>query len=306
MHDMKKTLIETLKTEMEKNEKIVVVDADLNANGTFDMKAHFPERHFNVGISEADAVGVSAGLSAYGFIPICGSFATFASRRVCDQVALSCCYARQNVKIIGSDPGVMAEYNGGTHMALEDVGVLRSIPELVILEPIDAVQLQQAVVSMLNYNGTVYLRLNRKSAEDVFEPGYKFDLFHADLIREGTDISLIVSGIMVAEAVKAAEALEEKGVHADVLAVHTLKPIDTEAIIKTASKTGRVLTCENHNVIGGLRSAVAETLCGTVNVKMDYIGVRDHFGEVGSKRALMEKFHMTAEDIVKKAETLMR
>lgn len=296
---MRQVLCNGLDELMAKDERIVVIDSDLaRANGTLPLRDKYPERAFDIGIAEQNMAAFGAGMAAYGFIPFVGSFTAFATRRICDQIAISITYAKRNVKIIGSDPGISAELNGGTHMSMEDMGVLRSIPNMVIFEPVDGVQLAKALPKIVDYDGPVYIRLFRKPAPIVFKDDYEFDLFKADIIKEGKDVSIFSTGIMVNESVKAAEVLKNQGVDAEVINIHTIKPIDREAVIQSARKTGAVVTCENHNVIGGLKSAVAEVLIEECPVPLKAIGVQDHFGEVATMDYLKKKYHMTVEDIV--------
>ena len=298
--EIRQVLCAELERMMEENEKIVVIDADLSKpNGTFPLRKKFPDRAFDVGIAEQNMAGVAAGMSSYGFIPFITSFTPFASRRICDQIAISIAYAKQNVKIIGSDPGISAEFNGGTHMSMEDIGVLRSIPDLVIYEVVDPNQFRQALPQIVAHEGPVYIRTFRKTIDDVFtDPDYKFDLFHADTLQEGTDVSIFCSGIMVQETVKANEILKAEGISADIISIHTVKPIDREAVITSAKKTGAVVTAENHNIIGGLRSAVSEVLCEECPTPLRAVGVKDRFGQVGKMPFLKEEYQMRAEDIV--------
>lgn len=305
--EMRKIFGDSLVENMEKDERICVLDADLaKANGTIDIRKKFPDRAFDVGIAEQNLAAVAAGLSSYGMIPFIGSFTPFASRRMCDQIAISIAYAKQNVKIVGSDPGIAAELNGGTHMSFEDMAVLRSLPGIVIFEPVDAMQLSKAMPQIINYYGPVYIRLFRKVAPAIFKEDYKFDLFKADTLKEGRSVTLFATGIEVLEALKASEILAEEGISAEVINIHTIKPIDKEAIIKSARKTGAVVTCENHNVMGGLKAAVAEVLIEECPVPLKAIGVQDHFGEVGTMDYLMKKYKMTAEDIVKAAKEVIK
>jgi transketolase len=287
---------------MHSDERIVVVDADLSrSNGTFPLRAQFPERTFNVGVAEANMVCIAAGMASYGMVPFVTTFACFASRRVCDQIAISVAYARRNVKITGTDPGIAAEMNGGTHMSMEDIGVLRSISGLVIFEPADAVQLAQSLPRIVAYEGPVYIRLFRKVTPAVFADDYKFDLFRADVLREGADVSLFATGIMLKPALEAAEKLAATGISAEVVNVHTIKPIDAETIIASVSRTGAAVTCENHNIIGGLRSAVAEVLAESCPAPLKAVGIRDQFGVVGKLPYLLKRFRLTADDIVEQA-----
>lgn len=300
--EMKTVFASELEKLMASDDRVVLVDADLaRANGTLGIRKRFPDRAFDVGVEEQNMASVAAGLASYGFIPFITSFAAFAARRMCDQVAISIAYAKSNVKIVGTDPGITAELNGGTHMTMEDIGIMRSIPGMVIFEPVDAVQLAKAMPEILKFDGPVYIRLFRKAAPAVFADDYKFALFKADVLREGTDITLFATGIMVAPTLEAADKLREKRIAAEVINVHTLKPIDADTIIHSVRKTGAAVTCENHNIIGGLRSAVAEVLTDHCPVPLKAVGVQDHFGEVGKSAYLIKKFKMTADDIVGRA-----
>lgn len=301
--EMRQVFVKTLDEMMEKDDRICVLDADLaKANGTLSLRKKYPERAFDVGIAEQNMAAVAAGLASYGFIPFIGSFTPFATRRICDQVAISIAYAKRNVKIVGSDPGLSAELNGGTHMSMEDIGVLRSIPNMVIFEPVDAVQFKKSLPKIIEYDGPVYIRMFRKVVPQVFTDNYEFDLFKADVVKEGKDVSVFASGIMVAESLKAIEILKNEGIDAELINIHTIKPIDREAVLKSVKKTGAVVTCENHNLIGGLRSAVAEVLSDELPTIIKSVGVKDVFGQVGKMPFLMKEYEMTAEDIVKKCK----
>jgi transketolase len=300
--EMRAVFASVLEELMAADDRVLLVDADLGrANGTLGIKKKFPDRAFNVGVAEQNMASVAAGLASYGYIPFINSFTPFASRRICDQVAISIAYAERNVKIVGTDPGIMAELNGCTHMSMEDVGVLRSIPRMVIFEPVDALQLARALPEIVAFDGPVYIRLFRKATPVVFSEDYRFSLFTADLLREGTDITLFATGIMVTAALGAAEKLLGQGISAEVINTHTLKPLDAETVIRSVRKTGAAVTCENHNIIGGLRSAVAEVITDECPVPLKGIGVRDHFGQVSRSPYLLKKFKMTADDIVEMA-----
>lgn len=293
---------EVLGTELEKymseNEQIVVLNADLTKpNGLAKLADKYPKRVINVGIAEQNMACVAAGMSSYGFTPFICTFTPFATRKICDQLAISVCYAKQGVKIIGTDPGISAEYNGGTHMSFEDIGVLRSIPDMVIFEPVDNSQLKNMLPQIINFRGPVYIRMFRKGVEDVFKPDEKFNLFKSKKIKEGKDVSIFCSGIMVQETLKANKLLEEMGIDAEIINIHTIKPIDEESIIESAYKTGAVVTAENHNIIGGLRSAVTEVLSENSPVPVRSIGIKDTFGQVGKMPYLKETYNMTANDI---------
>lgn len=306
--EMRAVLAGLLKEEMRRDETVMVLDADLaRANGTLGLQQEFPERALDVGIAEANMACIAAGLSSHGFKPFIFSFCPFVTRRICDQAAISIAYAKRNVKIVGTDPGISAELNGGTHMSVEDVGVMRSIPGMVIFEPVDGDQLAKAMPEIFAYEGPVYIRLFRKApAQSYFtDPEYRFQLMKADVMRAGTDVTLFATGIEAGEAMKAAALLEKEGTSAEVINVHTLKPVDTETAIASVRKTGCAVSCENHNVVGGLGSALAEAFAREYPVPMEYIGIQDHFGEVGRMPFLMEKFRMRAEDIAAAAKKVI-
>ncbi len=304
--EMRQVLAQELDKLMSENKNIVLIDADLSKpNGVASLSKKYPERAFEVGIAEQNMASVAAGMSSYDFIPFITTFTPFATRRICDQIAISMAYAKQNVKIIGSDPGISAEFNGGTHMSVEDIGVIRSIPEIVIFEPVDNIQLKKILPQIVNYYGVVYIRMFRKEIPDVFSDSDEFDLFKASKIQDGKDISIFCSGIMVQETMAANEILKKEGILAEIINIHTLKPIDRNAIIESARKTGAVLTAENHNVIGGLKSAVCEVLMEEYPVPLRSIGINDVFGQVGKMPYLKEVYNMRAEDIVEKAKELI-
>ena len=300
--EMRVALISEIEKIMEKDDRIVFVDADLGkAGSTMKLREKFPERALDVGVAEQNMASVAAGLSSYGFIPFISSFTSFASRRIADQIAISISYAGSNVKIIGLDPGISAELNGGTHMSFEDVGIIRSIPGTVIFEPVDVIQLVKALPQIVDYKGMIYIRLFRKTTPKVFNDNYKFNLFKADVLKEGNDVSIFATGITVSESIKAVEILKKKGIDAELINVHTLKPIDKETIVSSIKKTKAVVTCENHNIIGGLRSAVAEVMTEEyLCAPFKYIGVHDCFGEVGIYDYLIKKYKLSADDIVEK------
>ena len=298
---MKEVFVDFLREEMIRDEKRVLIDADLaKCIGSVKIHKEFPGRAFDIGIAEANMVGIAAGLSAYGFKPVITTFAPFATRRVADQVMISLAYSKQNCIIVGTDPGICAELNGGTHMPLEDIGMLRSIPDITIYEPTDIIELQAILPQIMKMKGVIYIRLNRKTPPLCYEgkENTAFDLNKADVIREGKDVSIIASGIMVETALIAADELKEKGIDAEVVCCHTVKPIDVETITESAKKTGAVVTCENHNVMGALRSAVCETLCESYPVPVESIGIKEKFGEVGKMSYLRKVFDMEVTDVV--------
>lgn len=302
--EMRAVLADILERRMTADETLCILDADLaRANGTLELYAKFPDRAIDVGIAEANMTCIAAGLESYGFKPFIFSFCPFITRRVCDQVAVSISYAKRNVKLVGTDPGIAAEMNGGTHMSVEDVAVLRSIPGMVVFEPVDGDQLAKAMPQIFDHPGPVYIRLFRKVPPRTFfaDAQYRFDLFKADLLKSGRDVTLFASGIEVEQAVIAAEELTTRGIDAEVINVHTIKPIDVQTVVDSVKKTGCAVTCENHNVIGGLGSAVSECLAGKFPAPLETIGLKDRFSMVGKLAWLREEFQMTAKYIVEAA-----
>ena len=286
--------------------ELVIVEADLmKALKTTMFAEKYPERTVNVGVQEANMIGVAAGLANMGKLPFTHTFTPFATRRVFDQVTLSVAYSKLNVKMCGSDPGIMAQLKGGTHMSLEDVGLMRNLPGMTIVEPVDGVQLASLFPQIIEHNGPVYIRLLRQDFDAIFADDQVFTLGKATQILEGCDVSIFATGIMVKEALDAAKLLQEEGISASVINIHTIKPIDAEAIINEAKKTHAVVVAENHNIINGLGSAVAEVLGENYPVPMERVGVKDHFGEVGKKDFLMEKFGLKAKNIVEAAHRVL-
>ncbi len=304
--ELRQTLANALVEKAKTDDRIVVLEADLmSCHATKVFKTAYPERFVNVGIAEQNMIGIAAGLSATGKIPFAYSFGPFATRRCYDQIFISVAYAHQNVKIVGSDPGVTAEYNGGTHMPFEDMALMRAIPDMVCFEPTDATMLEKAVGQIIDHEGAVYIRMQRKKPEKVFDDSLDFKLGKAIRIREGKDVTLIASGIEVARAIEAAEILAQEGIDARVVNIHTWKPIDKDEIVACAKDTGAIVTCENHNVINGLGSAVAEVLVQNHPVPMRMVGVKDEFGQVGKNAYLSEVYHLTAQDIVENAKAVI-
>lgn len=306
--EMRQVLAQEFDCFIKSNKNIIVLNADLaKPNGLGELTKKYPDRVFNVGIAEQNMASVASGMSSYGFIPFIVTFTPFATRRICDQIAISICYAKQNVKIIGTDPGITAELNGGTHMSVEDIGVLRSIPEIVIFEPTDNIQLKKALPQIINHPGPVYVRMLRKTAFDIFSENDEFDLFKASVLKEGKDITIFCSGIMVKEAITAAKILkEESNISAEIINIHTIKPIDKKAIIKSVKKTKQAIVAENHNIIGGLYSAVCEVLSKEYPVPLKAIGIKDRFGQVGKLSALQKEYQMRANDIIEAAKEIVK
>jgi len=288
----------TISELMRDNTNIVILDADLatpiNIN---QVMSKYPERSFNCGIAEANMIGISAGLSLTGKIPFAHTFAVFASRRACDQIFISACYGNTNVKIIGSDPGIGSAYNGGTHMPFEDMGILRSFPEITLLEPCDFTMTKDLTRQLAALPGVHYLRLYRKNSVNIYAEGSLFEIGKSICVRDGCDVTIISSGIMVNEALRAAEILALEGISARVLDMFTWKPLDSYAIELAAEQTGCIVTAENHNVISGLGSAVSDVLTAGNAVPLEKVGVWDEFGEVGPEDWLKKRFSLCDTDI---------
>lgn len=297
--EMRQALAEALVERARKDDRIVVLDADLmSCHATKIFKAEFPDRFVNVGIAEQNMMGISAGMSSMGKIPFAYSFGPFATRRCFDQIFVSVAYAKQNVKIVGTDPGVTAEANGGTHMPFEDMAMMRAVPTMVCFEPTDATMMEKALDQIVEHYGPVYIRMMRKKAEQVYDDSLEFTLGKAIELKDGSDATVIASGIMVARALDAAEQLLKEGISVKVVNIHTWKPLDEDKIVECAKQTGAIVTCENHNVLGGLGSAVAETLAKRCPTPMAMVGVNDEFGQVGKNAYLSEVYHLTSNDIV--------
>jgi transketolase len=299
---------ETLITLGEENRNIVLLEADLmRANGTTPFKDKFPERTFNVGVAEANMVGIASGLSAAGKIPFADSFGPFSSRRAFDQFFISANYAGLNVKLTGSDPGISAEWNGGTHMPFEDVGLMRTIPHLLIYEPCDRFSLQALLRQSSELYGCAYLRLYRKAAQDIYSERDTFTLGKGNILRDGEDLTIIANGaVMIPEVLKAADELERLNISTAVIDMHTVKPLDVDLIVRYARKTQSVLVCDNHQVIGGLGSAVAEVLGEHCPTHMMRLGVNDEFGAVGPIDYLRKRYGLNVEHILDEAEKLLK
>ena len=281
----------------------LVLDADLSkSTKTAEFKKVFPERFINMGIAEANMMSVAAGMAASGKTVFASSFAMFASGRAFEQIRNSIAYPHLNVKIGATHAGISVGEDGATHQCLEDIGIMRTLPGMTIINPADAVESRAAVQAAIEHEGPVYMRFGRLAVPTIFDKEtYKFEIGKGIVLSEGTDVSIIATGLLVPEAIKAGEMLKEKGISAEIINIHTIKPIDVELITKTAKKTGAVVTAEEHNIIGGLGSAVAEVLVENAPVPMERIGTRDVFGKSGKPAPLLKKFGLTAEDIVEKA-----
>jgi transketolase len=304
---MRAAYVDTIVELAKKDRNIVVLEADLmSCTNTGSFKAAYPDRFYNMGIAEANMIGVAAGLSAAGKIPFAATFGCFASRRVYDQFFISANYARLNVKLVGTDPGVTAAFNGGTHMPFEDLALMRVIPGLTVLEPSDAWSCAAFTRLAAEHYGCVYLRFPRKPVPVLYTEKDEFPIGKARLLKEGKDLCFAALGsLMVNESLKARELLAADGIDAGVLDVLSLKPIDREAVMEQASRVRAVISAENHQINGGLGSAVAEILAESgFRGKFARIGIRDEFGEVGTQDYLTRRFGLDAETLAAKAREL--
>ena len=283
--------------------QLVVLDADLaEATKTVTFKKAFPERFVDCGIAECNMIGVAAGLAASGKIPVAASFAMFSAGRAFEQVRNSVCYPHLNVKIIGTHAGVSVGEDGATHQCLEDIALMRALPGMTIINPCDHYETLAAVKAMLDYEGPVYLRLGRLAADCLNDnDDYRFELGKGIPLREGRDVTLIATGLLVQEAVKASDALKAEGISARVINIHTLKPLDEALVVKAAQETGCVVTCEEHSVIGGLGDAVGAALMANCSVPLVKVGVQDTFGHSGPGAKLLDEFGLRAPDLAKAA-----
>lgn len=303
---MARAYFEFLRDGMRDNEQLMHVEADLGLSllklDSAYIMDKYPFQYVDIGIQEANAVCVAAGLSAMGCVPFVHTFAPFMSRRACDQVFISGAYSKSNVKLIGSDPGVMAAFNGGTHMPFEDVAIMRAIPEMTIVEPADTIIAKEVFKLAAETEGMFYIRFTRKQAAQLYEEGSTFEIGKGNIIKEGTDVSIIACGIMVEEGIKAVEMLAKEGISARLIDMFTIKPIDRELVVRCAEETGCIVTAENHNVIGGLGDAVTQVVMEECMVPVERVGVQDRFGQVGDVDFLKKEYGLTAENIVAKAK----
>ncbi|MFS0889596.1 transketolase family protein [Peribacillus frigoritolerans] len=290
----------------EKHDNLVVLDADCaKSNMTNLYKNRFPERFFNIGISECDLVGTAAGMAVAGKVPFANAYANFLTGRAFDQMRISVCYSNNNVKIVGHNAGTSAAQEGATHLPLEDISLMRSLPRMTVIVPADAVEMEKAVEAAYYHEGPIYLRVGKLPVPIVTKKEEPFKIGKAIKYREGSDITIISTGIMLDESLKAAGELEKQGVSAELLHIHTIKPIDKEAIIASASKTKHVITVEEHSIIGGLGSAVAEVLSENQPAKLRRIGTNDRFGVSGKMDELLDLFELRAHRIISTANELL-
>ena len=286
------------------NDKVVVLDADLSkSTKTADFSKEFSDRFINMGIAEANMMCVAAGMSTCGKIPFVSTFAMFAAGRAFEQVRNSICYPNLNVKICATHAGLTVGEDGASHQSVEDLALMRAIPNMTVISPSDAVETEAAIKAVAEYNGPCYVRLGRAGVNVINDNAeYKFEIGKGVELRKGTDVTIVATGIMVDEALMAEEMLKAKGISANVINIHTLKPLDSELLVKAAKETKAIVTAEEHNIIGGLGSAVSEALCEEYPVPVVKVGVRDTFGESGKPAELLEAYGLTAAKIVEAAK----
>jgi len=282
------------------NPNVVVLDADLSkSTKTADFGKKYPERFFNMGIAESNLLGTSAGLAAAGKIPFASTFAIFAVGRAFEQIRNSIAYPKLNVKIAATHSGITVGEDGGSHQAVEDVAIMRAVPNMVVLVPADGEETRQVVLAAAKYYGPVYIRMGRLAVPLLFGEDYKFEIGKANILKEGTDVAIMANGLMVSMALEAAEELAVKGISVSVVNVASVKPLDVETIVRVAEQTKAVVTAEEHNIIGGLGSAIAEVLGEKLPTPMVRVGLNDTFGESGRPQELLEKYGLTKVDLVK-------
>jgi len=293
--------------EIGSDENIVVLDADLSKSTRTDLfKKEYPDRHFNIGIAEGNMMTVAAGLASCGKTVFASTFAMFAAGRAFDQIRNSICYPNLNVKIGATHAGISVGEDGASHQAIEDIALMRSIPNMTVIQPADGVSTIALVKQAAKIKGPVYLRLGRLDVPVVYPEDATFEIGRGVTIKQGNDITIIATGLMVEPAITAAKTLEEQGISARVIDIHTIKPIDVDLIVAAAKETGAILTCEEHNIYGGLGSAVAEVVVKHCPVPMDMLGIEDKFGKSGNPDELLKRYGLTAENIVKKAYEAMQ
>ncbi|WP_346964333.1 transketolase family protein [Clostridium paraputrificum] len=290
------------------NENVVVLDADLSkSTKTADFKAVAPERFFNMGIAEGNMMGVAAGLSTCGKVPFVSTFAMFAAGRAFEQIRNSICYPKLNVKVCATHAGLTVGEDGASHQAIEDISLMRSVPNMVVINPADDIETEAAIKAVAEMEGPCYVRLGRMAVSRVNdETNYNFVIGKGITLAEGNDVAIIATGIMVEAALEAKEELAKEGINTRVINIHTIKPIDEELIIKAAKETGVIVTAEEHSVIGGLGSAVAEVVSENCPVPVLRVGVKDIFGESGKPNELLEKYGLTTSDIVNKVKEVIK
>lgn len=285
------------------NDDVVVLDADLSkSTKTNDFLKAYPNRFFNMGIAEQNLVGAACGFATAGKIPFASTFAMFATGRAFEVIRNSVCYPKLNVKICATHAGITVGEDGGSHQSVEDISLMRSIPNMTVVVPADGIEAEKMIFAAAEFNGPMYVRLGRSAVPTIFEEDYNFEIGKGVVLRDGNDVTIIACGIMVNEALIAADILKEENINARVINISTIKPIDTELIIKAAKETKAIVTAEEHSIIGGLGSAVSEVVCENHPVVVKKVGMNDCFGESGTPNELLAKYGLTAKDIVEKVK----
>lgn len=299
VREQRAVMYETLQNLMDENDKIIVLEADLGgASGSLKVKKSHPERFVECGIMEANMIGAAAGMSMRGFVPFVHTFSPFASRRVADQLFLAGAYSHNTINIYASDPGVCAAQNGGTHTTFEDISLMRAIPNVMVFDPADGVQLEWLVRELAGMTGVHYIRTTRKNIMPIYESGSTFEIGKGNILRSGSDVLMLSMGSVLEDALAAAELLEKQGVSVEVVDMFTIKPFDRELLLRESAGKKLIVTCENHSVIGGLGSCVAEVLAEQgSHAPLKRIGVMDQFGQVGSLAYLKKAYGLDAESI---------
>lgn len=284
-------------------EDVVVLDADLSkSTKTSEFAKTFPTRFFNMGIAEQNLIGAACGLATAGKIPFASTFAMFATGRGFEIIRNSVCYPNLNVKICATHAGISVGEDGASHQSVEDIAIMRSIPNMTVLVPCDAIETEKMIFEIVKYNGPVYVRLGRSAVPQIFGEDYDFEIGKGVILREGSDATIIACGMMVNEAINASKLLKEEGINVRVINISTIKPIDKEVIIESAKKTGAIVTVEEHSVIGGLGSAVSDVVSENYPVLVKKIGINDVFGQSGKPKQLMEEYGLTVENIINKVK----
>ncbi len=291
----------------EKNPNIVVLEADISTSTkTCYFARRFPDRFFNVGVAEQNEAMIAVGLASCGKIPFVNTYAVFATMRACEQIRTFICYPRLNVKIVASHGGITAAPDGVTHQGTEDIGIMSTFPNMTVIMPADAVATKKAVRAIAQHDGPVYLRLTRCSVPVIYDDNFSFKIGKSFTIKEGNDITIIALGDMLSKALEASDKLKKEGIRARVIDMHTVKPIDKEAIIKAAEETGGIVTAENHNIINGLGSAVSAVIVENILVPMERIGLKDTFAESGEYERLLEKYGFSTKHIIEAAKRVLK
>ena len=284
-------------------EDVVVLDSDLSkSTKTSEFAKTFPTRFFNMGIAEQNLIGAACGLATAGKIPFASTFAMFATGRGFEIIRNSVCYPNLNVKICATHAGISVGEDGASHQSVEDIAIMRSIPNMTVLVPCDAIETEKMIFEIVKYNGPVYVRLGRSAVPQIFGEDYDFEIGKGVILREGSDATIIACGMMVNEAINASKLLKEEGINVRVINMSTIKPIDKEVIIESAKKTGAIVTVEEHSVIGGLGSAVSDVVSENYPVLVKKIGINDVFGQSGKPKQLMEEYGLTVENIINKVK----